>query len=119
LLSKESGRSLVTSDMDLYLRAKKQGIPSALILCRNDQDRLVELFSELGRATISASNPPRCSLCNGELRDSGRQSSRGKKIWLCPACGKEYWKGSHWRKLELLFRNVDKLLISNQKLQDG
>jgi uncharacterized protein len=111
---RKSGRELLTADVDLYLRAKKQGLPSILILSRTDRGRLLELFSALGRRSVSA-DFPRCSACNGELKGSGKVSREGKVVFFCTSCGKEYWRGSHWKKLELLFRGVNQLLQEEPK----
>jgi uncharacterized protein len=115
LLSQETGRTLVTADVDLYLQANRQRIPTVLISSRSDRQRLYELFSNLGQRRLSTGAAPRCSLCNGELKDSGRESREGRKIQVCSACGKLYWKGSHWTKLELLFSDVDQLLRQDIK----
>lgn len=60
--------------------------------------------------------PPRCSLCNGVLEiasreDVGDRVPARSLIWMtefyvCPACDKVFWKGTHWRRIEPLQRRL-------------
>lgn len=110
----ESGRSLVTSDINLYLRAKKIRLATTLVSARTDKEQLFQVLSNAGIHQIEVSFTPRCSLCNGILRDTRESTRLGKKVYSCTVCGKRYWQGSHWRNLESLFMEVNRLLAGNK-----
>ncbi len=52
----------------------------------------------------------RCSVCNAPLEDVPKAEAAGKvpekvfalqeAFWRCPTCGRYYWKGSHWTRME-------------------
>jgi uncharacterized protein len=102
-------RCLVTSDIALYVIARRAKVDSILITSRTEKGRLFEIFSKIGVSKIDNSKPPRCSVCNGKLEVSGNDE-QGRLIFKCSDCGKEYWKGSHWKKLSSLFHEVDLML---------
>ncbi|MFC4549930.1 MULTISPECIES: Mut7-C RNAse domain-containing protein [Halorussus] len=101
-LAREEGRLLVTRDAALARRAGDAGV---LLESRDVTDQLAELRSpgfELG-----LSEPTRCSACNSELVEVGDGETTPeyapdldeRRVWRCPACGKHFWKGSHWDRV--------------------
>ncbi len=102
-------RCLVTSDIALYIIARRRRINSILVASRTESGRICELLTSIGESKINEERETRCSLCNGELAVLGKREN-GRDIFACKACGKEYWKGNHWKKLELLFREVNVML---------
>lgn len=50
----------------------------------------------------------RCAACNGELGKVEKEKIKEKvpaknkstQFWLCKSCGKAYWRGAHWKKIE-------------------
>lgn len=109
-MATDSSRILVTSDINLYLRAKKIRLTTTLVSARTDKEQLFQVLYGAGIHQIEAGFSPRCSVCNGVLVDSGESTRIGKKVYLCTVCGKKYWQGSHWRKLESLFMDVNRIL---------
>ena len=106
--SKREVRVLVTSDRELYERAKKRRIESILIRGITDEANLLLIFRSLQLEYIDPSPyASRCSQCNGPLERAenefmrvyshGSRSSRS--VFRCVKCQKAYWEGSHWRKL--------------------
>jgi uncharacterized protein len=55
-------------------------------------------------------NPQRCTICNGILREAVKQTNcqfpAQEKIWECEGCGKLYWAGSHWKKIEETLKKI-------------
>lgn len=59
----------------------------------------------------------RCTICNGELVKAGREEVKGKvpesvlnfteEFWICKKCGKVYWEGSHWKRMEKFLKNLN------------
>ncbi len=106
LEAQKEGRILVTSDVRLQQEAKRRGVECVLITTPTDKERLVELFLKIGIKRLNSDTASRCSSCNGELIPTEEKTREGKEIYSCRECGKLYWKGGHWKKLEALFREV-------------
>jgi uncharacterized protein with PIN domain len=58
-------------------------------------------------------NPKRCTVCNGPLRAAIRREVRGagdqsqqEGTWECLVCGKLYWTGSHWKRIEKTLKQI-------------
>ena len=112
---------LLTSDRELFTRALRLGIQSILLTEEKDVERIVTVFRTLkvSSGDIDAAKS-RCAACNGELLSTNRSNlkaslpdttlRRHEYYYTCKNCGKVYWKGSHWRKLESLAREVSKSL---------
>ncbi len=106
--SKKEHRVLVTSDRELYERARKHEIESILITSTIDEASMLFIFKSLN---LEYTEPTpffsRCSRCNGLLERDGHEQMTGasertrnpKIIFRCVNCQKTYWEGSHWRKL--------------------
>jgi uncharacterized protein len=114
-IAKDTNRKLVTADMELYLMSRRKRIPSILISSRSERGRLYELLSKVGEPGIDLARLARCSVCNGRLENTGI-SDRDRAIYKCVDCGKNYWKGSHWKRLSSLFREVDLMLHSKKEV---
>lgn len=101
-----SGRILVTSDIKLAEMAEKKGVQVVLTRGLTEEESLrllVERFKLFFRE-----DSLRCTVCNGELepvgleeaeRALGRSLKNLEAFWRCKACGKLYWRGSHWRNI--------------------
>ncbi|MDA4111859.1 MAG: hypothetical protein OK439_04930 [Thaumarchaeota archaeon] len=109
-----SGRILVTSDIELFLRAKRKKTATILVSSRIERDRLYEILASLGEKRIDLrSLKSRCSTCNGRLKKSASLLNE-KIVFECISCGKTYWRGGHWEKLTRLFREVNFMLQNEQ-----
>lgn len=121
---------LLTSDKELFAKALRSGIQSILLTEENDLERLVTVFRTL---KVSSDNinakKSRCASCNGELLTTNRSDlkpslpdtilKKHEQFYICKNCGKVYWKGSHWRRLESLAREVSKSLEGSFKLMES
>jgi uncharacterized protein len=105
--AKQAKRIVVTSDYEMCMRAKRSKLPSILIQRENEQGRLEQLLSGLGIKKLDLGRKPRCSRCNGILKEETGKDSFGRPISRCKECGKIYWRGSHWKNLEALFEKVN------------
>ncbi len=102
-------RVLLTCDLPLHRRAKRQGIRSALVESSGVVEQLVEVSKRCGqRIEINPENS-RCPMCNGPLELVDRRDMRGavpptvleahREFWRCKSCRKVYWKGKHWKTI--------------------
>ncbi len=121
-VARKEGRYLVTSDLDLFLRARRSGEDTKEVLITSvpDIDRVVELFTKLGINSIPPTFDSRCSECNGVLRlVGGKKTREGNAVYECVECKKEYWKGSHWRKLDEFIAEANIRLRSYNARRDS
>ena len=109
--AKSTRRFLVTSDSELYNLSRRRRLNSILIVSRTERGRLYEVLSAVGEQRIDSSRKARCSVCNGELTNLGK-TENSKLVLTCIDCGKDYWKGSHWKRLSTLFDQVYQMLES-------
>ena len=110
------GRILLTSDRELFLLAKHLHTNCMMVQGASERERLVQLFTNLGVKKLSPRRPSRCSLCNGRLQKTQEIDSYGREMYRCNNCGKLYWRGSHWKKLEQLFWEVNRAMSDTTRL---
>ena len=113
----DQGRTLLTSDRALFSIASRRKVNAILVQGRTDSERI----SSMARSAESDRSPlvpglSRCSLCNGRLEKVPRPLAGGlpppgvlvrhRDFFRCVACGRIYWKGSHWKKLMSMKRRL-------------
>ncbi|NIR32074.1 MAG: Mut7-C ubiquitin/RNAse domain-containing protein [Gammaproteobacteria bacterium] len=110
------GRIVLTRDRDLLMhRAVTHG---CYLRARKPREQLVEVLSRLDLYR-HATPFTRCMRCNGLLSPVAKEriahglpprtDSFYDRFWACRGCGKVYWQGSHYNKMEQF---VDELLSS-------
>ncbi len=93
-------RTLLTRDRSLAEACSAAKASCILI----KSSKLEEQLRELSRIGIALElKPQRCTLCNSPLR---RIESSEREMWQCEGCGKRYWVGSHWEKMEKMLDRV-------------
>ncbi|MDG6910249.1 MAG: hypothetical protein JRN08_07755 [Nitrososphaerota archaeon] len=112
------GRIILTSDRALAANAPSRGASAVLLSQRTDGARV----SAVARACRERGIPlvrgdPLCSVCGGELETLRKGEVTGRVppaverrhnlFFRCAACGKLYWRGSHWKKLRSLANRLD------------
>lgn len=89
-------RTLITRDRRLAEACSRSGVKCILIESSMLEDQLKEI--EMARPGIVLDlKPVRCTICNSPL---SRIEPSEKVMWRCEGCGKIYWKGSHWDRIE-------------------
>jgi hypothetical protein len=103
---------LLTSDELLYAKAKDY-VHAVLFKTQDTEKQLVQLMRE-SRIPLSKDFPSKtlCPQCNSPLKEVARKKVKGKVFsavyarhdvfWVCAnkKCGKIYWEGTHWNKIE-------------------
>ena len=113
------GRVLISSDGPMFeRRLLRDGTVPAFRLPRGL--KLLDQFRAVVRAYRLKPGDARCTVCNGELalvhRDAvadrvpARSLLWATEFYLCEACGKAYWNGSHWRRIETVRREMARLV---------
>jgi uncharacterized protein with PIN domain len=106
----QKNRILLTRDMRLYESCKITGVECILIKSTS----LIGQLKEMAMAGVNMElKPQRCTVCNGALREVAKTVANGtrcqpseNRTWECEGCGKLYWPGSHWTRIEDTLRKV-------------
>ena len=112
------GRIVLTGDRALASGAGRRGATGFLVSGRSDGARLrVVGETARSRGITLVRGEPLCSVCGGELKAVAKEDVTGKvpalverrhrRFFVCTSCGKMYWKGSHWKKLRSLARQLE------------
>ncbi|QIW23065.1 hypothetical protein EWF20_02085 [Sulfolobus sp. S-194] len=94
-IAEETQRVIITRDRGLCIRARKKNLECFLVYSSEDLIDILAKLSKKYKIDLNADpNFSRCTECNGVLEKIDDNK------WKCTKCGKEYWKGSHWRTIE-------------------
>lgn len=112
-ISARERRILLTRDRRLLMR--KQITHGYYVRATQPQQQLLEVLT---RFDLLKSHRPftRCLHCNGEIaavpkelvlsRLQPRTRAAYNEFWSCRDCGKVYWKGMHYRRLQQLVASI-------------
>ena len=99
-------RILITRDKRLAENCRTAGGECILI----QSTSLLGQLNEMAEAGVKMKlNPHRCTVCNGPLRGAVRgagDQSPPERTWECEVCGKLYWSGSHWKRIEDTLKQI-------------
>ncbi len=104
--ARQENRILITRDKRLAEVCRTAGVECILIQSTRLLGQLNEM-AELG-AKMEL-NPQRCTVCNGPLRGAVKCASDQflhERTWECLVCGKLYWAGSHWKRIEDTLKQI-------------
>ena len=106
-------RVLITRDRRLAEECQSSGVVCLLIRSNSLQDQLKEIAQSGVDLDLK---PCRCTICNSPIEEStstaGRQPQELEKRWRCQGCGKLYWRGSHWKRIEETLKKINALLLA-------
>ena len=84
-----------------------------------EKEQLVEIARRINCAKFELTYT-RCSLCNGILQETLKQTIIRKippriaesmqKFWQCKECNQIYWVGTHIRNMEKLVREINAII---------
>lgn len=122
-IARTKRRVLLTSDVELYKRAKGAGVGSFLLKSNDVLSQLVEIFKTGGQRIDMNPEKSRCTVCNGLLKEAAAQEvfesvpekviKRHEKFWRCVDCGKVYWPGKHWKTIIEMASEYNKMVDEN------
>lgn len=104
----EEGRVLLSSDGGIFERnVVRRGEVSSLFVPRATPP--VEQLAFVLRSFELELLDPRCMTCGGYLREVAkndvasvvppRSLAAFDRFWVCDACGKPFWHGTHWTRI--------------------
>ena len=104
-------RVLLTRDREL---ADRRGVRSLLIESTELRDQLAQVVSAF--PLPDGEDQQRCSLCNTLLVTPAHEEVQAevppyvyrhhRRFRRCPTCGRVYWQGTHWKKMEDQLRRM-------------
>ncbi len=103
-LARAEGRVLLTRDVEL---ARRPGMVTLLVASDRLEEQLRQVMEAFGlRLQWDAT---RCMICNVPLEAVARDQLKDRvppyiyathsSFKRCPACGRIYWQGTHWRRI--------------------
>lgn len=110
-LTKNENRILITKDVPLCHKAKKQQILAVQITSDDEIEQFLEINEKasFGKCTVGGGSS-RCPVCNGELQHIEKNDvfekvptgvfENMKDFWKCTKCEKIYWEGTHIKNLQ-------------------
>jgi uncharacterized protein len=119
-MAKQEKRVLLTRDRNLYERAVSLGAEAVLVEATDEAHKLADLAGRFGfklEIDLSVSRCPKCNaaieaVSKGEVLDRIPEATSiyYDDFWRCPGCGKVYWQGAHWERIEKTLEEAKSLL---------
>ncbi len=126
--AKAEGRILLTRDNILYRRALRENVEAFLVRGESEHERLAELAGEYNLKLEIDMASSRCPKCNSKIIPVRKEaiidlipettSRFYNDFWRCSGCGKVYWRGSHWRRIEETL-NLARNLTSKVRVEEN
>ena len=95
--------------------AQRKGVQALLVMHDDLDAQLAQVIRELALATLQPGT--RCVHCNEPLLQTTTEEVAGDVpayvlqtqtvFHRCPACGRVFWRGTHWRGIEERLRTFD------------
>jgi len=112
-IAKKQKRALLTRDN--YLIKKAKGIPNLFIESENWPEQVIQVINSFNlREKIKPYS--RCIECNYPLKKIKKERAKNlvapfiyeneNEFALCPKCGRIYWPGTHYRKMQGNIKNL-------------
>lgn len=113
-IAREEKRILLTADRELYQRAIRKNIDALYTSGNNLTEKLKKIFLELDLKKYVNKIKYRCPTCNHILIKKNSTTlnlphkikDRNPVVYYCPHCKKFYWKGTHWRNIRKVYREL-------------
>ena len=109
--AREENRIILTMDRELALNAIRNGLDIFYISKNDSSEVLAELAKRYGIKLRFDRDRTRCPVCNAPLK---LVNDMPREEWICPNCGKRYWRGSHWRNIMKTIKDAEEK-FSNPK----
>lgn len=120
-IAKENDMVLLTRDRELQRRAVARNVSSTLVLGGSEDERLAQISKTYGIALEARMTTTKCAECGSNLEEKSKSEVSDKvpptslklydQFWKCTNanCGKVYWIGSHWKKIQQTLERAQKL----------
>jgi uncharacterized protein with PIN domain len=122
-VAKKNGLTILTRDKNLIRKAQKAGIIAFTVQGKKMTEGLASVVKHFG-LKLNAENSM-CTKCGSELQLSNKHLLKNKvparsydvyeKFWVCSICGKIFWRGSHWKRIQKTMSEVSQLLDASKQ----
>ncbi len=121
-LTERKGAALLTRDEELHGRAVARHVSALLVTGDSEEEKLAGVSREFGISLVIDLSLTRCPKCGSSLSAAEKTELANRvpvtslelytDFWKCtnPSCSKVYWRGSHWKNIDLMLANARKLL---------
>ena len=109
-MAKQEKRVLLTRDHKLHQRALSMGAESVLVEAEDEAGKLAVLAGRFGFKLEIDLSVSRCPKCNAAIEAVPKEEVTDQipeatsiyynDFWRCQGCGKVYWRGAHWKRIE-------------------
>jgi len=109
-MAKSEKRVLLTRDHKLSQQAATRGVEAVLVEAADEAGKLADLARRFGFKLEIDLSISRCPKCNAGIKAVSKDvvadqipeatSVHYDDFWLCLGCGKVYWRGAHWKRIE-------------------
>jgi uncharacterized protein with PIN domain len=109
-MAKSEKRVLLTRDHKLSQQAATWGVEAVLVEKTDEAEKLADLARRFGFKLEIDLSVSRCPKCNSGIKAVSKDvvinqipeatSVYYNDFWLCLGCGKVYWQGAHWKRIE-------------------
>ena len=103
--ARQENMVLVTRDKRLAENCRTAGVECILL----QSTSLLGQLNEMAKKGVKMElDPQRCTVCNGPLRAVREADDQPlyERTWECLVCGKLYWSGSHWKRIEDTLKQI-------------
>ena len=112
---------LLTRDEELHNRAEARHVLAMLVTSDSEEEKLADVAREYGIPLVVDMSLTRCPKCGASLSYAERAEVAPNvpasslrlypEFWKCTNvnCGKVYWRGSHWKRIDLMLADARKL----------
>ena len=113
---------LLTRDEELHNRAEARHVRAMLVTGDSEEEKLTGVAREYGIPLVVDMSLTRCPKCGASLSHAEKAEVANNvpatslklysEFWKCNNvhCGKTYWRGSHWERIDLILANARRLL---------
>ena len=115
-IAKKENRVLITRDVELVWKSKKNNIKTIKITSTLLDEQLAVVLKNIKIDKKSLLS--RCTICNTPVetiekhlvkkRVPKKVFENNNTFWRCPRCDKIYWKGSHFEKILGKINEIEK-----------
>lgn len=122
-VAKRENRILLTRDLELFRRAKSRGLETFFVEGKDEAEKLANVSRRFNIKLEINVTSSRCPACNSlvkhvektEVSDKVPEGSlkHYNEFWMCTGCGKVYWQGRHWKKINETLSKARELQTMN------
>lgn len=123
-IAEKENRILLTRDLELIRRAKSRGLEAFYVEGEDEAEKLANISRRFNIKLEVDTSVSRCPTCNSPIKKVEKSEVLDKvpmgtlehydEFWMCLGCGKVYWQGGHWKKINETLARAKELLKTKE-----